>query len=229
MLDPSQDEFGCRPINIGTGNGSTVLEMVAAMEKACGHKIATEFAERREGDTEAVWAAPGLAEQVLGWKARFTVEDMCRDQWNWARRFPRGYEEPVEMMRPHTLPRDLSFDVFNQGAATAAVSATESAAAAAEEPGAPTPPASTAIATEQQQPGADVAGSDQQDVCEKRAGIFREVHEVNLNGIDGVQLNERNGIRGVGGTISKVSGGKARAGPATTSPAGKPACAVAQC
>ena len=139
------------------------------------------------------------------------------------------------MMRPHTLPRDLSFDVFNQGAATAAVSVTESATesasatAAAEEPGAPTPPASTAVATEQQQPGADVAESDKQEVCEKRAGIFREVHEVNVNGIDGVQLNERNGIRGVGGTISKVSGGKARAVPATTSPAGKPACAVAQC
>jgi UDP-glucose 4-epimerase len=54
MVDPSKDRFGCRPINIGTGFGTTVLEMVAAMEKACGHTIAKEFAPRRHGDTEAV-------------------------------------------------------------------------------------------------------------------------------------------------------------------------------
>jgi hypothetical protein len=54
MVDPSKERFGCRPINIGTGLGTTVLEMVAAMEKACGHAIAKEFAPRRQGDTEAV-------------------------------------------------------------------------------------------------------------------------------------------------------------------------------
>jgi hypothetical protein len=94
-MDPSKDKFGCRPVNVGTGHGSTVLEMVAAMEVACGHEIKRAFAPRRQGDTQAVWASTLLAEKELGWKARFTVEDMCRDQWNWAKRFPHGYEEPL--------------------------------------------------------------------------------------------------------------------------------------
>lgn len=203
------------------------------MEKACGHTIKTEFADRREGDTEAVWAATALAEKVLSWKARFTVEDMARDQWNWAKRFPRGYEEPVGLMRPWTLPRDFSFDAYAAtAAANAAEAATESSAAAvavADGPAAPTPPAASSGGAKEQPDAALAAAQDQQVASEKRAGIFREVHEVNGNGIDGVQLNERNGIRGVGGTISKVSVGKAGAVPATSSPAGKAACAVAQC
>lgn len=54
LVDASKERFGCRPINVGTGHGTTVLEMVAAMEKACRHAIPKEFAPRREGDTEAV-------------------------------------------------------------------------------------------------------------------------------------------------------------------------------
>lgn len=73
-----------------------MLEMVAAMRKAAARDIPYEFAPRRGGDTEAVWAATGAAEAELGWKARFTVEDMCRDQWNWAQKYPRGYEEPAK-------------------------------------------------------------------------------------------------------------------------------------
>lgn len=239
MLDTSQEKFGCRPINIGTGRGSTVLEMVSAMEKACGHKIPVEFSDRREGDTEAVWAATGLAEKVLSWKARFTVEDMCRDQWNWAKRFPRGYEETVEMMRPVTLLREMSFDVFNGDDAAAAAAA---AAAATAEPGGteapaasaePVPtaapasagPASAAISSESSAPGA--VGEHQGDRGERRTGIFREVHEVNANGVDGVHVSGRKGIRGAGGTISKVIGKKAGVVPVSSSPASKTACAVA--
>lgn len=96
VLDKTKEKFGCRPINIGTGRGSTVLEMVAAMSKAAQVDIPYEFAPRREGDTEAVWAATEVAEQELGWKSRFTVDDMCRDQWKWASAFPHGYEEAAK-------------------------------------------------------------------------------------------------------------------------------------
>ena len=66
--------------------------MVAAMEKASGKKIPYTVTERREGDTEAVWAATDFAEKELGWKSSYNVEDMCRDQWNWVSKYPRGYE-----------------------------------------------------------------------------------------------------------------------------------------
>jgi len=101
LLDSSREKFGCRPINVGTGRGSTVLEMVAAMAKAAGREIPYEFAPRREGDTEAVWAATEVAERELGWKSRFTVEDMCRDQWKWAQTYPFGYEAPPQTNGKH--------------------------------------------------------------------------------------------------------------------------------
>jgi UDP-glucose 4-epimerase len=48
---------------------------------------------RRGGDAEAVWAATDTAEKVLGWKSRLDVKDMCEDQWRWATKYPKGYEE----------------------------------------------------------------------------------------------------------------------------------------
>lgn len=86
----------CMAINVGTGTGSTVFEMVHAFEKACGKKLPCKVVPRRAGDTVAVWAATELAEKELGWKAKYDVEDMCRDQWNWASRFPSGYEEELK-------------------------------------------------------------------------------------------------------------------------------------
>lgn len=204
--------------------------MVAAMEKACGHEIPVEMAERREGDTEAVWAATDLAEKVLSWKARFTVEDMCRDQWNWAKRFPRGYEETVQLMRPWTiLPRDKSFDVLTgtrysqaERAAEAAIAAVESGDAdAASQPLAPVTEAVTPVTTADE----GILSNTTTAAAEKRNGIFREVHEVDANGLDGVQLGGRNGIAVRNG---KVSGVKAAVVPANSSPAGKAACAAAR-
>jgi UDP-glucose 4-epimerase len=92
LVDEGKPSITWKAVNVGTGNGYTVLEMVAAMEKACGHKIKYSFAPRRTGDTEAVWAATELSEKELGFKAKFNVEDMCQDQWNWARKYPKGYE-----------------------------------------------------------------------------------------------------------------------------------------
>ncbi len=73
---------GCEAINLGTGTGYSVLEIIAAYEKACGHAIAYKITPRRAGDVAANWADPTLAFKLLGWKAKLGIEEMCRDSWN---------------------------------------------------------------------------------------------------------------------------------------------------
>ncbi|MBL0210411.1 MAG: UDP-glucose 4-epimerase GalE [Holophagaceae bacterium] len=75
---------GAVPINLGTGRGYSVLEMVQAMEKAVGHPIPWRFAPRRPGDIARCYADATLAEDLLGWKATRDLETMCRDGWAWA-------------------------------------------------------------------------------------------------------------------------------------------------
>jgi UDP-glucose 4-epimerase len=77
--------------NLGTGRGSSVLEVVAAFEKATGREIPLEIVGRRSGDVAAAFADPGKANRELGWVAQLTLEDMCRDGWNWQQRNPDGY------------------------------------------------------------------------------------------------------------------------------------------
>ncbi len=69
--------------------------MVAAFEKASGKKVPYKLMERRPGDSVAVWAATETAETELGWKSKFTVDDMCLHQWQWATKYPQGYETPI--------------------------------------------------------------------------------------------------------------------------------------
>lgn len=69
-------------INLGCGRGYSVLEVIHAFEKACGREIPFEIAPRREGDIAANWCDPARAETLLGWKARYGMEDMCRDAWH---------------------------------------------------------------------------------------------------------------------------------------------------
>ncbi|MGI6205763.1 MAG: UDP-glucose 4-epimerase GalE [Anaerovoracaceae bacterium] len=78
--------------NLGTGKGSSVLEVVHAFEKACGKKIPYEIKPRRAGDLPAYWCDPSKAERELGWKAKYDLYDMCRDSWNWQKKNPNGYE-----------------------------------------------------------------------------------------------------------------------------------------
>ncbi|KAK9814662.1 hypothetical protein WJX72_009401 [[Myrmecia] bisecta] len=85
-------DIGCVVYNLGTGTGSTVLEMVDAFEKASGKKVAYKLAPRRAGDSVAVWAGTETAEKALGWKTKRSVKDMCEDQWRWASANPKGYE-----------------------------------------------------------------------------------------------------------------------------------------
>ncbi|CAN8245549.1 unnamed protein product [Cochlearia groenlandica] len=96
-------EIGCEVYNLGTGKGTTVLEMVDAFEKASGMKIPLVKVGRRPGDAETVYASTEKAERELNWKANFGIEEMCRDQWNWASNNPFGYGSS-----PNTTQRNKS-------------------------------------------------------------------------------------------------------------------------
>nr|GMD99088.1 bifunctional UDP-glucose 4-epimerase and UDP-xylose 4-epimerase 1 [Ipomoea batatas] len=87
-----QDNIGCVAYNLGTGEGTSVLEMVAAFEKASGKKIPIKPCPRRAGDATAVYASTQKAEKGLGWKAKNGIDEMCRDQWKWASQNPWGYQ-----------------------------------------------------------------------------------------------------------------------------------------
>lgn len=92
LADPA---VGCEVYNLGTGKGTSVLEMVDSFEKASGKKIPLKMAGRRPGDAEVVYAATDKAERELNWKAKYGIDEMCRDQWNWASKNPFGYEPPT--------------------------------------------------------------------------------------------------------------------------------------
>ncbi|KAL9679930.1 hypothetical protein QQ045_017801 [Rhodiola kirilowii] len=87
-------DIGCEVYNLGTGKGTSVLEMVAAFEEASGKKIPLVMAGRRPGDAETVYASTEKAARELKWKAKYGIEEMCRDQWNWASKNPYGYGGP---------------------------------------------------------------------------------------------------------------------------------------
>uniref|UniRef100_A0A0E0QU40 NAD-dependent epimerase/dehydratase domain-containing protein n=1 Tax=Oryza rufipogon TaxID=4529 RepID=A0A0E0QU40_ORYRU len=89
-------DIGCVAYNLGTGCGTTVLEVVKAFEEASGKKIPIKICPRRPGDCTEVYASTDKAKKELGWSARFGIEDMCRDQWNWAKKNPYGYSANAE-------------------------------------------------------------------------------------------------------------------------------------
>ena len=73
-------------VNLGTGQGYSVLDMVKAFEQASGRTIPYKIAPRRPGDIAQCWADPGLAEKMLGWKAKRGLDKMCADSWRWQTR-----------------------------------------------------------------------------------------------------------------------------------------------
>jgi UDP-glucose 4-epimerase len=77
--------------NLGTGQGYSVLDLVRAFERASGQPIPHRIVARRAGDVPAYWGDPSLARQVLGWSARRSLDEMCRDSWNWQHRNPQGF------------------------------------------------------------------------------------------------------------------------------------------
>ncbi|KAG5061557.1 hypothetical protein AAZX31_01G211500 [Glycine max] len=91
LLKLDEPNIGCEVYNLGTGKGTSVLEMVRAFEMASGKKIPLVMAGRRPGDAEIVYASTKKAERELKWKAKYGIDEMCRDQWNWASKNPYGY------------------------------------------------------------------------------------------------------------------------------------------
>ncbi len=85
---------GIDVVNLGTGHGYSVLDIVKAFEKANGLHIPYEIAPRRPGDIATSFANPDKAQRLLGWTAEKTLEDMCRDTWRWQSANPNGYDMP---------------------------------------------------------------------------------------------------------------------------------------
>jgi UDP-glucose 4-epimerase len=87
---------GCRAVNLGTGQGHTVLEVVAAASRAVGQEIPYRIVDRRPGDVAATWADPSLAHELLGWRATRDLDAMAADHWRWQSQNPDGYATPAE-------------------------------------------------------------------------------------------------------------------------------------
>ena len=81
---------GFEAINLGTGKGSSVLEVIAAYEKASEKKVPYEIVERRPGDIAVSYANPQKAKDLLGWTATADLAQMCKDSWSFIQRNPEG-------------------------------------------------------------------------------------------------------------------------------------------
>ena len=84
-------DLGIKAFNLGTGKGYSVLDMLHAFEKACGHKLAHVLTDRRPGDVARCYADPAIAAEELGWRAELGLEAMCADAWRWQSNNPNGY------------------------------------------------------------------------------------------------------------------------------------------
>ena len=90
-IEKLRENPGVEVYNLGTGNGYSVLQVVAAFEKACGHAIPYEIKPRREGDIATCYCDPQKAKEDLGWEAKYGIEEMCEDSWRWQSTNPDGY------------------------------------------------------------------------------------------------------------------------------------------
>ncbi len=91
-LEKLENDKGTFIYNIGTGRGYSVLEMIDAFSKACGHPVKYQIGPRRSGDVATVLADPSKAEKELGWKAELELEDMVNSAWKWQSMNPKGYK-----------------------------------------------------------------------------------------------------------------------------------------
>ena len=80
-------------VNLGTGRGYSVLEVVKAFEAASGRRVPYDIVARRPGDVAQCYANPAAAAALLGWKAQYGIERMCVDHWHWQQRNPHGFEQ----------------------------------------------------------------------------------------------------------------------------------------
>lgn len=90
-LEALRNRQGVLTVNLGTGRGYSVLDMVKAFGLACGRELPYRIAARRPGDVAACYADPAYAAEVLGWRAERGIEQMCADSWRWQSHNPDGY------------------------------------------------------------------------------------------------------------------------------------------
>ncbi|MBQ8008925.1 MAG: UDP-glucose 4-epimerase GalE [Bacteroidaceae bacterium] len=95
-LKAIERKCGMAVYNLGTGHGYSVLEVVNAFMKVNGVKVPYSIKERRPGDIATCYCNPAKAKTELGWVAKFGIEEMCRDSWNWQRQNPNGYARNPE-------------------------------------------------------------------------------------------------------------------------------------
>ena len=91
-IDWALKNKGCEAINLGTGNGTSVLELKDAFQKASGIEIPFVIDPRRPGDPDEVYANADKAKELLGWTAKYGIDEMCEDTWRWQKNNPNGYE-----------------------------------------------------------------------------------------------------------------------------------------
>lgn len=89
----NQAQLGFEPINLGTGKGTSVLELVNAFIKTTGQPVPYSIAPRRPGDIASCYASSDKAKHLLGWQAEFDIERMCSDTWRWQSQNPNGYDD----------------------------------------------------------------------------------------------------------------------------------------
>ncbi len=90
-LERLEEKAGCQTLNLGTGIGYSVLDIVRAFEQASGRSVPYKFAARRPGDIAACYADPQRAYELLGWQAERGLGEMCADAWRWQSGNPNGY------------------------------------------------------------------------------------------------------------------------------------------
>jgi len=86
-----KNSVGFLPINLGTGKGTSVLELVSTFSDISGQAIPYQFTDRRAGDIASCYASADKAKTLLGWQAELSIADMCRDTWRWQSMNPNGY------------------------------------------------------------------------------------------------------------------------------------------
>lgn len=92
-LNKIKEKAGVKVYNLGTGNGYSVLDVIHAFEKACGHEIPYQIKPRREGDIATCYSKCDLAKEELGWQAQYDLDDMCASSWKWQTMNPNGYND----------------------------------------------------------------------------------------------------------------------------------------
>jgi len=91
-------------VNLGTGQGYSVLELIAAFERASGRRVPYQIAPRRPGDVARCYANPRKAQEILGWKAERTLDEMCADHWRWQHANPEGFARPEPQVARRSTP-----------------------------------------------------------------------------------------------------------------------------